>query len=199
MESDKYIVVREIVGDSAQVVIVDVANPNDVLRRPISADSAVMNPNSKILALKCLFKTFQNQKLNIIIFSGQNSPNFWPWSESQSENSCCNWGCYLLEMDNTWHRWDCHRKFSLPLVTQRYKLKISNKTIQMYYLGEPAPVKVFDRHSTLQNTQIINYRSDAEGKFLLLIGISAKVWIVISQIKIYIHGDGDLNLILKKP
>lgn len=74
MESDKYIVVREIVGDSAQVVIVDVANPNDVLRRPISADSAVMNPNSKILALKCLFKAHQKFKMDN--FSGQNSPNF---------------------------------------------------------------------------------------------------------------------------
>lgn len=174
MESDKYIVVREIVGDSAQVVIVDVANPNDVLRRPISADSAVMNPNSKILALKCLFKAHQKFKMDN--FSGQNSPNFWPRSESQSENSCCNWGCYLLEVDNTWHCRDCHRKFSLPLVTQRYKIKNLCKTINNWNLGEPAPVKVFDRHSTLQNTQIINYRSDADGKFLLLIGIAAKVW-----------------------
>jgi clathrin heavy chain len=53
MESDKYIVVRETVGDSAQVVIVDIANPSDVLRRPIRADSALMNPNTKIIALKC--------------------------------------------------------------------------------------------------------------------------------------------------
>lgn len=70
MESDKYIVVREIVGDSAQVVIVDVANPNDVLRRPISADSAVMNPNSKILALKCLFKA-HIKSLKRIILAGK--------------------------------------------------------------------------------------------------------------------------------
>ena len=58
MESDKYIVVREKVGDSAQVVILDIANPNEVLRRPISADSALMNPNTKILALKSA-KTLQ--------------------------------------------------------------------------------------------------------------------------------------------
>jgi hypothetical protein len=35
-------------------VIVDVANPSDLLRRPISADSALMNPEKKILALKCI-------------------------------------------------------------------------------------------------------------------------------------------------
>lgn len=53
MESDKYIVVREKVGDSAQVVIIDMSDPTNPLRRPISADSAIMNPASKVLALKC--------------------------------------------------------------------------------------------------------------------------------------------------
>lgn len=55
MESDTNIVVRETVGDSAQVVIIDIANPNELLRRPISADSALMNPEKRILALKCIF------------------------------------------------------------------------------------------------------------------------------------------------
>lgn len=41
--------------------------------------------------------------------------------------------------------------------------------------GEGGPVKVFDRHSTLAGCQIINYRADAEAKWLLLIGIAAKV------------------------
>lgn len=43
------------------------------------------------------------------------------------------------------------------------------------YLGDSAPVKMFDRHSTLAMTQIINYRADVDGKFLLLLGIAAKV------------------------
>lgn len=61
MESDKFIVARETVGDTAQVVIVDISNPTEIIRRPISADSALMNPNAKILALKCnllFFYTF---------------------------------------------------------------------------------------------------------------------------------------------
>lgn len=52
MESDKYICVREKVGDVAQVVIIDLADPNNPTRRPISADSAIMNPKSKVIALK---------------------------------------------------------------------------------------------------------------------------------------------------
>jgi len=53
MESDKYICVRETAPQNS-VVIVDMNMPNQPLRRPITADSALMNPNSRILALKGL-------------------------------------------------------------------------------------------------------------------------------------------------
>ena len=52
MESDKYICVREKVADTAQVVIIDMADTQNPIRRPISADSAIMNPASKVIALK---------------------------------------------------------------------------------------------------------------------------------------------------
>lgn len=51
MESDKYICVRE-TSPQNSVVIIDMLMPNQPLRRPITADSALMNPNSKVLALK---------------------------------------------------------------------------------------------------------------------------------------------------
>ncbi|KAL5159005.1 Heparanase-like protein 2 [Glycine soja] len=53
MESDKYICVRETAPQNS-VVIIDMNMPNQPLRRPITADSALMNPNSRILALKDL-------------------------------------------------------------------------------------------------------------------------------------------------
>jgi hypothetical protein len=37
------------------VVIIDLADANNVLRRPITADCATVNPRSKILALKGVF------------------------------------------------------------------------------------------------------------------------------------------------
>ena len=52
MESDKFICVREKVGETSQVVIIDMADPTNPIRRPISADSAIMNPASKVIALK---------------------------------------------------------------------------------------------------------------------------------------------------
>lgn len=42
--------------------------------------------------------------------------------------------------------------------------------------GDSQPTKVFDRHASLAGCQIINYRTDQQQKWLLLIGISAQVW-----------------------
>lgn len=42
--------------------------------------------------------------------------------------------------------------------------------------GDSQPAKVFDRHASLAGCQIINYRTDQQQKWLLLIGISAQVW-----------------------
>ncbi len=51
MESDKFICVRE-TGASNSVVIVDLSAPLTPLKRPITADSALMNPATKVIALK---------------------------------------------------------------------------------------------------------------------------------------------------
>ncbi len=38
--------------------------------------------------------------------------------------------------------------------------------------GESPPTKIFDRTANLNGTQIINYRTDAAGKWAVLIGIA---------------------------
>ncbi|XP_018648353.1 putative clathrin heavy chain [Schistosoma mansoni] len=52
MESDKFICVREKTGETSQVVIIDMNDPMNPTRRPISADTIIMNPVSKVMALK---------------------------------------------------------------------------------------------------------------------------------------------------
>jgi clathrin heavy chain len=54
LESEKFICVREKIGDTAQVVIIDLNDISNPIRRPISADSAIMHPTSKVIALKGL-------------------------------------------------------------------------------------------------------------------------------------------------
>ncbi|NWZ72331.1 CLH1 protein, partial [Acrocephalus arundinaceus] len=51
--------------------------------------------------------------------------------------------------------------------------------------GESQPVKMFDRHSSLAGCQIINYRTDAKQKWLLLTGISAQQNRVVGAMQLY--------------
>ena len=53
LESDKYITCCENVAGQGQVASVDLSAGNSITRQTMSAEAAIMNPVSKILALKC--------------------------------------------------------------------------------------------------------------------------------------------------
>ncbi|KAK6192853.1 hypothetical protein SNE40_004252 [Patella caerulea] len=82
MESDKFICVREKVGETAQVVIIDMNDTANPIRRPISADSAIMNPTSKVIALKA-GKTLQifniEMKSKMKAHTLTDDVIFWKW------------------------------------------------------------------------------------------------------------------------
>lgn len=82
MESDKFICVREEVAGQKQVVIIDMNNPQDLIRRPISADSAIMNPATKVIALKAgqqlqIFNIEMKAKVKAHIMT--ENVVFWKW------------------------------------------------------------------------------------------------------------------------
>ncbi len=87
MESEKFICVRE-TGASNSVVIVDMANPLTPLRRPITADSALMNPASQVIALKATVAGSTGDSLQIFnlelkskmkSFQISQPVTFWKW------------------------------------------------------------------------------------------------------------------------
>lgn len=87
MESDKFICIREKVGEQNQVVIVDMNDPNNLIRRPITADSAIMHPSSKILALKAgrqlqIFNIELKAKVKSHVMS--EDVIFWRWINSST-------------------------------------------------------------------------------------------------------------------
>lgn len=53
--------------------------------------------------------------------------------------------------------------------------------------GDSQPVKVFDRHASLNGNQIINYRVNSDEKWMVLVGISSQVRrrMVVSQRQIF--------------
>jgi len=82
MESDKFICVREKVGDTSQVVIIDMNDSSNPIRRPITADSAIMNPASKVIALKA-GRTLQifniEMKSKVKATTMNEDVVFWKW------------------------------------------------------------------------------------------------------------------------
>ncbi|KAH8314612.1 hypothetical protein KR067_011399, partial [Drosophila pandora] len=153
MESDKFICVREKVNDTAQVVIIDMNDATNPTRRPISADSAIMNPASKVIALKAQ-KTLQifniEMKSKMKAHTMSEDVVFWKWISLNT----------------------------LALVTETSVFHWSME-------GDSMPQKMFDRHSSLNGCQIINYRCNATQQWLLLVGISALPSRVAGAMQLY--------------
>ncbi|XP_058100764.1 clathrin heavy chain 2-like isoform X2 [Magnolia sinica] len=145
MESDKYICVRE-TSPQNSIVIVDMNMPMQPLRRPITADSALMNPNSRILALKAQLAQTTQDHLQIF--------NIEMKAKVKS---------YQMPEQVVFWKWITPKLLGLVTQTSVYHWSIE---------GDTEPVKMFERTANLLNNQIINYRCDPSEKWLVLIGIA---------------------------
>ncbi|PWZ44489.1 Clathrin heavy chain 1 [Zea mays] len=145
MESEKYICVRE-TSPQNSVVIIDMAMPMQPLRRPITADSALMNPDARILALKAQIPGTTQDHLQIF--------NIEAKTKIKSHQ--------MPEQVVFW-KWITPKLLGLVTQTSVYHWSIE---------GDSEPTKMFDRTANLANNQIINYRCDPAEKWLVLIGIA---------------------------
>ena len=128
------------------VVIVETANPSQPMRRPITADSALMHPVSKVIALKAAVQGTTQDHLQIF--------NMELKSKMKS-----------VQMQEQVVYWTWINESTLGLVTAT---AVFHWTME----GTSEPVKVFDRAANLNGSQIISYRADKDGKWLVLIGIA---------------------------
>ncbi|XP_022902707.1 clathrin heavy chain [Onthophagus taurus] len=159
MESDKFICVREKVGDTSQVVIIDMADQTNPIRRPITAESAIMNPASKVIALKGKAGVEAQKTLQIFNI------------EMKSKMKA-----HVMNEDVVFWKWISLN--TLALVTE-------NTVYHWSMEGDSQPVKMFDRHSSLNSCQIINYRTDPKQNWLLLVGIGSQQNRVVGAMQLY--------------
>ncbi|KAL8278246.1 hypothetical protein RQP46_009419 [Phenoliferia psychrophenolica] len=150
LESDKFICVREEVNGTKQVVIIDLNDANNVMRRPISAESAIMHPEEKVIALRAqrqlqVFNIELKQKVKSI--SMNEDVVFWTWISNTTLG---------IVTETAVYHWVAYAPASAPAT-----------------VTADAPVKVFDRHASLAGNQIINYRVTPDDKWYVLIGISS--------------------------
>jgi len=153
MESYKYICVRE-QSEKSSVVIIDLANPQNITRRPITADSAIMNPTQNILALKA---GNQLQIFNI---------------EKKERIKACQMNDVVL-----FWKWISDNSIGIVTGTNVYHWNTEDATSE--------PVKVFERHTSLNDCQIINYRTDRSGKWLCVVGIAQREGRIVGAMQLY--------------
>ena len=90
LESDHYVCVREKPegSEKASVIIINLRNNNEVTRRPINADSAIMHYNRLVIALKAQGRTIQifdlgaKAKLKSAVMN--EDIVFWKWYSESS-------------------------------------------------------------------------------------------------------------------
>lgn len=85
LESDHFICVRQKLTEDAnpEVIIINLKNNNEIIRRPIKADSAIMHWNKQVIALKANQRTLQvfdlTQKSKIQSATMNEDVVFWKW------------------------------------------------------------------------------------------------------------------------
>ncbi|KAH8731300.1 clathrin heavy chain [Phaeosphaeriaceae sp. PMI808] len=147
LESDKYVCVRQVneANAPAETVIIDLKNTNNVIRRPIRADSAIMHLTEPIIALKAQGRTLQlfnlETKERLQTYSHQEDIQFWRWVSQTT--------LALVSTKSVYH-WDV--------------LDSKNPV---------APRKIFDRGEQLENNQIINYVTNDDESWSCLVGITS--------------------------
>jgi len=156
MESDRFIVVREVAAtpeQKSQIAIIDMQNPGNVVRRPITADSAIQHPSQNIIALKAgntlqIFNLDQKAKLKSTTMT--DAVVYWRWISAST--------------------------IAMVTGTAAYHWSLE---------GQSEPVKVFDRHASLADCQIINYKADEEQKWLCVVGIAQRDGRIAGAMQLY--------------
>ncbi|KAK7550667.1 clathrin heavy chain [Phyllosticta citricarpa] len=163
LESDHYICVRQQTDQTAspEVIIVDLKNGNNIIRRPIKADSAILHWNKQIIALKAQQRTLQifdlSQKAKLKSTTMNEDVVFWKWYSETSLG---------LVTDNSVYHWN------------------------IFDPNQASPVKIFDRNPNLAGCQIINYRVNDEEKWSVIVGISQQQGRVVGAMQLYSRDRG---------
>lgn len=163
LESDSYICIRQTQESTgnAEVLIVDMKNGNNVMRRPIKADSAIMHWTKQIIALKAQQRTLQvfdlAQKAKLKSATMSEDVVYWKWFSETSLG---------LVTDTAVYHWDVFD----PAAVQ--------------------PQKMFDRNANLSGCQIINYRVTSDEQWMVVVGIQQQQGRVVGSMQLYSRNRG---------
>lgn len=156
-ESDRYVTVRETADGANSVAIVDLANGNQVTRKNMGGDSAIMHPAKNVICVRAngtivqIFDLDTKQKLKS--FTLDEPCIFWKWLSDDA----------------------------LGFVTARQIL------VSQVFDGQIAakPQVLTQRHASLNNTQIINFVANKKLDWFAVVGILQENGRIGGKIQLY--------------
>jgi clathrin heavy chain len=155
MESDKFICVREASGNLSIVEMSSASMAPE--RKPMKAESVIMNPVAKVLALSAkvgpkttlqIFNMEMRTKMKAYEFPADLA--LWTWIDAKTIG--------IVTAESVFH-WSME--------------------------GDSAPTKVFDRHETMRGCQILNYKASPDLKWLVLNGIKQEAGQIVGCMQLF--------------
>ncbi|KAK6203342.1 uncharacterized protein RJT21DRAFT_119481 [Scheffersomyces amazonensis] len=156
LESDHYVCIRENGSNGNTVAIIDLKNNNEITRKTMSADNAIMHPNQFVISLRANGTTLQifnlGSKQRLKAFTLDEPVVFWKWIN------------------------DTH----LGLVTGSaiYYWNVFDGT------GD-GPIRLSERHHSLNNSQIINFVAEPDLNWFAINGIAQEDGRIAGHIQLY--------------
>jgi len=154
--NEKYICIREQSGTASNVIIIDLANPQQVEKRTIKAESAIMNPIERTIGLKLgstlqVYKLVQNQPPKIGNCNMTDPVEFWKWISPTM---------IAVVSSKAVYHWDLRTPDSQP-------------------------VQLFPRISQLTNHRIINYHVNHDFTWMCLVGIGQENNRIVGHMQLF--------------
>lgn len=148
--------VREQKDSGNQVAIINLHENNSVLRKNMTADSAIMHPKELIIALRAQGKTVQVVNLG---------------TKQRLKNATMN-------EDVVFWKWISDSTLGLITETSIYHWDVLDA-------GQDAPRRITERQPWPAGSQVINYTADKDLKWSALTGISQQGGRIVGKIQLY--------------
>lgn len=156
LESDHYVCVRESGPQGNTVAIIDLRNNNEVTRKNMGADSAIMHPEQFVISLRANGTTLQifnlGTKERLKSFTMDQPVVFW--------------------------RWLTNEVLGLITANSIYIWNVFDGTNQ-------GPTKLTERHHSLNNAQIINFVAEPDLGWFAVTGIAQENGAIAGHIQLY--------------
>lgn len=156
LESDRYICVRESGAQGNTVAIIDLQNNYEVTRKNMSADNAIMHTKENVIALRANGTALQIFNL----------------STKQRLKS------YTIDSPVVLWKWLTDDVLGLVTANDIYTWSIFDGT-------NDGPVKLADRHHSLNNCQIISFVAEPDLNWFAVTGIAQEDGRIAGHIQLY--------------